>query len=316
MTDKSIRECYGFAVECVADAGVRDVVDQFFGAPVGERPAPPVAAAPTVRLTIELTEDVPGPKKNPPHTVELMADNPIEMDTGASRATVDPDNWSVHTVLSTRDLDDPVLWGHWLLERAFLYLVCRSPRHYPLHAGAISVNGRSAVVSGPTGMGKSVFGYWAHRGGADLISEDIMVRHLDDEPGRVWGYPHAVYLDSSVRDLCPELADAATVDYNDGARFRLGLAHLPQERLRSAAGMDAMVFLARGECAAVREIDVDDAVKRCWDDVSTAKKDTAVLEEVSEHLRRELAAVPIWELSVPPGIEAGYDLLRAELGTL
>jgi hypothetical protein len=316
MTDKSIRECYGFTVECVADAGVREVVDQFFGAPAGERPAAPVTTAPTVGLTIELTDDAPGPKKNPPHTVELMAGNPIEMDAGASRGTVDPNTWSVHVRLSTRDLDDPVLWGHWLLERAFLYLVCRSPRHYPLHAGAISVAGRTAVVSGPTGMGKSLFGYWAHRSGADLISEDIMVRHLDDEPGRVWGYPHAVYLDSSVRDLCPELAEAATVDYNDGDRFRLGLAHLPQERLRSAAGMDAMVFLARGEQAAVREIDVADAVERCWEDVSTAKKDPAVLDAVSEDLRRELGAVPIWELSVPPGVEAGYNLLRAELGAL
>lgn len=316
MTDKSIRECYGFRVECVADAGVREVVDQFFGAPVGERPMAPVAAAPTVWLTIELTDDVPGPKKNPPHTLELMAGNPIEMDAGASRATVDPETWTINATLSTRDLEDPVLWGHWLLERAFLYLVCRSPLHYPLHAGAISVAGRTAVVSGPTGMGKSLFGYWAHRRGADLISEDIMVRHVDDEPRRVWGYPHAVYLDSSVRELCPELSEQATVDYNDGARFRLGLAHLPRERLRSGARLDCMVFLARGEQAGINEVDVDDAVKRCWDDVSTAKKDIAVLEAVATDLRRELAAVPIWELSVPPGIDAGYDLLRVELAAL
>ena len=143
-----------------------------------------------------------------------------------------------------------------------------------------------------------------------------MVRHLDDVPRRVWGYPHAVYLDSGVRELCPELVGAATVDYNDGARFRLGLAHLPQQRLRSAASVDCLVFLARGEHAGIRDVDVDDAVKRCWDDVSTAKKDPAVLDEVAAELRGELAAVPIWELSVPPGIEAGYDLLRVELGAL
>lgn len=316
MTDKSIRECYGFTVECVADPGVRSVVDQFFGGPVGERPTAPVAASPTVRLTLDLTSEVPGPKKNPPHTVELMADNPIEMDAGASHATVDPETWTVNATLSTQDLDDPVLWGHWMLERAFLYLVCRSPRHYPLHAGAVSVDGRTAVVSGPTGMGKSLFGYWAHSVGDDLVSEDIMVRHMDDASRRLWGYPHAVYLDAAIRELCPELVDLTTVDYNDGARFRLGLSHLPQNRLRSGATMDAMVFLARGDQAGVRELDVDEAVRRCWDDVSTAKKDSTVLDEVAADLDHQLGAVPIWELTVPPGISEGYERLRAELSAL
>lgn len=316
MTDKSIRECYGFTVECVADPGVRTVVDQFFGAPVGERPAAPVALSPTVRLTLDLTEDVAGPKKNPPHTVELMADNPIEMDAGASHATVDTQNWTINATLSTRDLDDPVLWGHWMLERAFLYLVCRSALHYPLHAGAVTVDGHTAVVSGPTGMGKSLFSYWAHSVGDDLVSEDIMVRHMDDEPRRFWGYPHAVYLDKAIRELCPELVDLPTVDYNDGARFRYGLSHLPQRRLPSGATMDAMVFLARGDQAGVRELDVDEAVKRCWDDVSTAKTDSTVLDEIAADLDRELAAVPIWELTVPPGISAGYERLRVELSAL
>lgn len=315
MTDETVRECYGFAVECVADSDARGVVDEFFGSEVAERPVQPVGAAPTVQLTIKVTDDAKGPTVNPPHTVEVMKSDPISIDTGSSSAVVDPRNWSTRITLARRDIDDPVVWGHWLMERMFLYLVCRSPRHYPLHAGAISVDGRAAVLAGPTGMGKSTFSYWAQRRGANLISEDIMVRHLDDKPGRVWGYPHAAYLDREVFERFPEPVEVRRTAYNDGERFRVSLADLSQQRLQSAAQPDCFIFLARG-ATALRELDVDEAARRCWDDFSTAKDNEAVVAEVAADLRRGLVDLPIWELAVADDLETGYGLLCDALSSL
>lgn len=313
--DQSLRECYGFAVQCSAHPDAKAVIDEFFGADIAARPDRPVTVAPVVRLTVEVTDDAKAPTVNPPHTVELMRNDPIEVDTGGSRAVLRVAESTAHITLARRDLDDPIVWGHWILERLFLYLVCRSPRHYPLHAGAIGVDGRSAIVSGPTGAGKSTFSYWAHRGGADLISEDIMVRHLGDRPGRFWGYPHAVYLDREVFQRSPELAGVPRVDYYDGDRSRVSLAAVPQQRLRSAAEPSCLVFLARGE-AAVRDVGADEAVERSRDDFATAKDDEAVVAEVEADLRRWLADRPAIELTVPDDLDAGYDLLRKTLKSL
>ncbi|MFD7660923.1 hypothetical protein ACFV4N_43715, partial [Actinosynnema sp. NPDC059797] len=121
-----VRECYGFRVACSVHPEAREVVDLFFGS------AEPPAGAPEVRLTFEVTDGAGVPTVNPPHTLEVIASDPITVDTGNSRAVIVPDEWRATVTLARGDLADQVVWGRYLLERLFLYVVCRSPPHYPL----------------------------------------------------------------------------------------------------------------------------------------------------------------------------------------
>jgi hypothetical protein len=306
---ESVRQIYGMRVRCTADPRAVQVLDAFFGAP------PPQAeqvGEPDLRLTVRVSDEAAGPSVDPPHTEEVIAADPITIDTGGSRAVIDPPGATATVELSVRDLDDPIVWGRWIFERMALYLVCRSPRRYPLHAGAFTVDGHQVVVSGPTGMGKSTFTHWALRRGAQLVGEDIMVRDVEDAPGRLWGYPHALYLSPEQLSESPDLAGADTAAVNGGEKYRVTLPAQLSSRLATAVTPTSVVFLARGD-ATVRPLTVDDAVERCRDDFATGKSDPAVLAAVEADLRRLLTGLPIWELAASPDLDASYDALLSTL---
>lgn len=302
-----VRECYGFRVACSVHPEAREVVDLFFGS------AEPPAGAPEVRLTFEVTDGAGVPTVNPPHTLEVIASDPITVDTGNSRAVIVPDEWRATVTLARADLADQVVWGRYLLERLFLYLVCRSPRHYPLHAGAVGLDGEVALVSAPTGTGKSTFSFWCLERGADLGGEDIMVRHLDDEPGVVWGYPRAVYLDRATVERATVLDGALVSEIDDGSKSRVRLPDSLSDRLRPRTRPGAAVFLVRDGSTGVRPLGVDEAVERCRDDFATGKTDPAVLAAVEEDLRGLLAGLPVHEFSLSGDLDECFNGMRALL---
>jgi hypothetical protein len=299
------RACYGFPVEIAAHPDAVGVVDAFFGPQTGAD-----AAAPTVTLVVDVAEEPPGVTVEPPHTLEVIAADPIVVDAGSSRATVEPAGWRVHLTLGRGDLDDDIVWGRWLLERIFLYLVCRSPRHYPLHAGALVVDGRVALVSAATGVGKSTFTYWALRSGAELAGEDIMVRHVDGAGGALWGYPRAVYLSPEWIARCPELAGTVQVEVPGKGKSRIRIPDALAGRLRPGVHPDCVVFLSRDGEPGARRLDVAEAVERCRDDIGTAKTDPGLLAEVERDLEKYLGDLPIWELTLADDLDAGYAELR------
>ncbi|MFC6092292.1 hypothetical protein [Saccharothrix lopnurensis] len=302
-----VRECYGFRVVCSVHPEAREAVDLFFGV------AEPPASAPEVRLTFEVTDGAGVPTVDPPHTLEVIASDPITIDTGNSRAVVEPDGWRATVTLARGDLDDQVVWGRFILERLFLYLVCRSPRHYPLHAGAVGVDGQVALVSAPTGTGKSTFSFWCLERGADLAGEDIMVRHLDDEPGVVWGYPRAVYLDRATIDRATVLDGALISEIDEGRKSRVRLPDALSDRLRPRARPEAAVFLVRDGSTGTRPLGVTEAVELCRGDFATGKTDQAVLAAVEADLRGLLAGLPVHEFSLSEDLDECFDGMRALL---
>lgn len=308
--NRSERECYGIRVELVTDPDALPIVDQFFGPPAT------VFADSGTRLHLEITvsdEPPAGPTTEPPHNADVLKADPIVIDTGGSRAVVDPAAWKATVTLARADLDNPVVWGRWILERLFLYLVCRSERHYPLHTGAVRIDGRTALVSAPTGVGKSTFTYWAAHRGAVLCGEDIMVRHLDEAEPRVWGHPRVTYLSPDLIARCPELNTAQRTEIDGGRKYRLGLTDVPTLELSPAARPDAVVFLTQGE-PSLRDLDLDEAVERSRDDFSTAKSDPGLLAAVETDLRTALGGLPVWELGLSLDLDATHDLLRTALG--
>jgi hypothetical protein len=298
-----VKECYGFRVVCSVHPEARDVVEAFFG------PGEPPAGAPEVHLTFDVVDGPGVPSENPPHTLEVIASNPITIDTGNSRAVIVPDEWKATVTLARGDLDDQIVWGRWILERLFLYLVCRSPRHYPLHAGAVGVDGRTMMLSAPTGTGKSTFTFWCLHRGAELFGEDIMVRHMDDPSRTAWGYSQVVYLDEETITRAG-LTGAGASSVAPGEKARVQLPESFRERLHTKADLDAAVFLVRDGSTGNRPLSLDEAVKRCWDDITTGKTDQAVLDAVDADLRTLLADLPLHEFSLDGDLDECYDKLR------
>ncbi|MEV0455757.1 HAD-IIIC family phosphatase [Catellatospora methionotrophica] len=302
-------ECYGFRVECTYDPAAGRMVRDFFGPPV-DTTTPLAASGAVVRLAIVISDELPAETVAPPHNPTVMMADPVVIDAGSSRAVLDPAGGHATLTLGRADVDNQVVWGRWILERLFLYLVGRSPRHYPLHAGAVEIEGRSVVLTAEGGVGKSTFTFWALHRGARLIGEDIMVRHLDDKPGTLWGYPRAVYLSPDIVARAPELADADARPIDGGVKARIVLpAGLP---VGSVTRPSALVFLVRGD-AEPRAVELDEAIARCRDDFSVGKEGGPLEQEVEADLRRLLADVRLFEFSVDD-LDDSFDRLRRELG--
>lgn len=307
MNNEHWYECYGFPVRVTADPAAESMLSDAFGPVLADPDAHRHAAGPVVRLTVTVG-DGDAPTVEPPHNAQVLKADIITIDTGASRATIDPARWTVEMTIARRDLADPVVWGRWMLERIFLYLVCRSPRHYPMHAGGLRVDGRTALVCGPTGMGKSTFTTWAMRRGATLLGEDIMVRHLDDPPGVFWGYPYAVYLTPELLDGHPQLAQAPRAAVDGGAKYRVTVPAVAHGRTDSLADVDATVVLNRGSDE-IRRVTFDDVVEQWRDDYAAGKDAPEVVAAIETDLRRCLADRPVWELSASSDLDTAYDLV-------
>ncbi|MGX6607629.1 hypothetical protein ACWKSP_36715 [Micromonosporaceae bacterium Da 78-11] len=306
---ETTRQIYGIEIRCTTDPRAAGVVDAFFGPPV-----PPRGGTwPSLRLTVDVVDHAAAPTTEPPHTEEVIAADPIVIDTGGSRCVLDPLTATAAVTFAAADLSDPIVWGRWVFERLTLYLVCRSARLYPLHAGAFVLDGHAIAVSGPTGMGKSTITHAALRRGAEMVGEDILVRdRYDDVAGRLWGYSRALYLSPDRLAESSILDGAVTAAVAGGEKYRVTVPAAPQTRLRPAIVPDDIVFLDRGE-ATVRPLGVDEAVERCRDDYPTGKHDPAVLAAVEADLRALLGGRRIWELAMSADLDESLDTLLSVL---
>jgi hypothetical protein len=298
-------ECYGFQVQCRYDPGAHRMVGDFFGPPGGAVSR----SGATVQLTIEISDRLAAEPVEPPHNPSVMMADPVVIDAASSRAVLDPAAWVGRITLGRRDLDNQVVWGRWLLERLFLYLVGRSPRHYPLHAGAIELAGHSVALVAEGGAGKSTFACWALHRGATLVGEDILVRHLDEPVAALWGYPRALYVARELAGRVPELVTARTTPIDGGSKARVTVPAGLAGRIGSTTRPTSLLFLVRGAPATARPVTLDDAVERCRADFSVGKRAVAVAE-VEADLRTLLAGVRRAEFAVSDDLDESFDRLR------
>jgi hypothetical protein len=103
-------------------------------------------------------------------------------------------------------------------------------------------------------------------------------------------------------------ADVSSVAPGEKARVRLPASI--SERLLSKADLDAAVFLVRDGSTGTRLLSLDEAVKRCWDDITTGKTDQAVLDAVDADLRTLLADLRLHEFALDGDLDECYDGLR------
>jgi hypothetical protein len=311
--NESFHECYGFRVRCLAHPDARDVVDRVFGPPPGHRGGLPHGQSPTVQLEIDVVDsEAPAPVPPPYFPPDWERAEPMRIDLSSSRAVISPAAWTVRISLARGDLDNPIVWGRWLLEKAFLLLTLRSPQHYGLHSGAIALGGHGVIVTADSGVGKSTFTSWGFRRGADFVGEDALMRHLCDDSGQFWGYPRAAYLDPELIAGWPELKGATAAAVPGREKLRLEWPSGFEDRLRPRIRPTALVFLTRGH-GSVRAVEVDEAVERCRSDFAAGKLDAGVLSRVEADVRRQFGRMRLLEFGLTVDLDANLQALMAAL---
>jgi hypothetical protein len=310
---EDLYEFYGYRVACTVPPEAEAVVGRLFGAPL--RPGD-VARSPwtpqTVNLSIELTDTDREPVPPPYFPEHWDTSDVVVLDTGSSRAAITPARWTVRVTLARSDLNDPIVWGRWLVEKAFLVLTLRSDRHYGLHAGALSVDGRAALVTADSGVGKSTFTAWGLFKGADFAGEDAMMRHIDDTEGRFWGYPRCAYLDPALIKSRPELADAPAAPVPARDKNRIEWPALYESRLRPAVRPRALLVLTRDH-ETVRPLEVDAVLDLCRSDFAAGKDSPAVLEQVESDLRVLFSDMTVLQFGLSTDLDTNFERLAAVL---
>ncbi|WP_406171505.1 hypothetical protein [Streptomyces sp. NBC_00996] len=309
---RTFHEFYGYRVACTAPAEAQPVVQRLFGAQPIVDPHLPWPGTDTVHLSFEVTGDshapVP-PPYFPPHWEKL---DEIVLDTGSSTAVVCLADRAVRVQLARSDLDNPIVWGRWLVEKAFLVLTLRSDRHYGLHAGALSLNSRAALVTADSGVGKSTFTAWGLFQGATLIGEDAMMRHIDDPEGRFWGYPRCSYLDPALVKSRPELTDAVSAMVPAREKCRLEWPPSFESRLLTAVRPQALLVLTRAH-QEIRSVGIDAVIELCRSDFTAGKLDADARDRAEDDLRTRLGSMDLLEFGLAPDLDTNYTRLAATL---
>ena len=106
------------------------------------------------------------------------------------------------------DEGDPTLATHPLLSLALVETMKRLER-YPLHAAALSLNGKGVLVPGASGSGKSTLSVALVRAGFDFLSDDTVFLTTSSDGVWVWGFPDEIDVMETTVAMIPELAHLA-----------------------------------------------------------------------------------------------------------
>ncbi len=306
-------ECYGFQVECLLHPDTKTIAHRFLGPPLTQRVGQPHHGSPTVELRMVVSDAGDVAPVPPPYFPADWEDaDPIVIELVSSRAVISPAAWTVHLELTRADLDNQIVWGRWLLEKAFLILALRSGQHYGLHAGAIVINGQPVIVTADSGVGKSTFIAHGLRRGAHFVGDDALIRHLCDDSGRYWGYPRAAHLSLEMITSWPQLARAASAPVPGRNKLRVEWPPTFEDRFRPSVRPAALLLLTR-EHTHIRPLDIDQAVERCRSDFAAGKQDARALARVEADVRAQFAKLALLEFGLSSDLDANLDALVAAL---
>jgi hypothetical protein len=116
----------------------------------------------------------------------------VVVETAASVAVSDPLRRQAVARVTTGLVADRMHFRTEVLEAVTLALLSHFDRH-PVHAAAVALNGRAALLAAPSGTGKSTLAYHCHLDGLELLGEDQVRVQLEPRL-RVWGWPARVRL--------------------------------------------------------------------------------------------------------------------------
>jgi hypothetical protein len=117
--------------------------------------------------------------------------------------------------------------------------------HVPLHCACVARGGRSVLVRGHSGAGKSTFAYACIRRGYQVVSDDVVHIAGGAEP-RAWGIPWRFQLLPDATRFFPELAGSeARLQPNGERKIDVDVAHRFPGRAVPSAPLGPLLVLSR-----------------------------------------------------------------------
>lgn len=100
---------------------------------------------------------------------------------------------------------DELLLRHGFLEALALILLSTACHYIPIHAACVVKEGRSIILAGKEGAGKSTLAFACARRGYQVLSEDAIFAQKTRVGMRLWGMPWRLHLLPDSKQLFPEL---------------------------------------------------------------------------------------------------------------
>jgi len=184
------------------DADAMRSIDEAFGMwrALGERNVAGVTPEPLLLVRVDVVPGDEGPLPPDGHAPVRYScpdESRVVVETAASVAVSDPLRRRALARVTTGLVADRMHFRTEVLEAVTLALLSHFDRH-PVHAAAVAMNGRAALLAAPSGTGKSTLAYACHAAGMDLLGDDHVRVQLEPEL-RLWGWPGRVRLAPATR---------------------------------------------------------------------------------------------------------------------
>ncbi|GIW28934.1 MAG: hypothetical protein KatS3mg070_2297 [Meiothermus sp.] len=241
ITHTTYYRCVGVPV--VAHTNSPDVLpllEFYLGKPLSNLPKDHAEAI-TVRVYVQV-EDSTKPLSQP---VSHLQDDQFVIVLNPSVGIAQGATGNITLYLAPSHLTNPLSAGRMTFERLFNYVLVRHPYLYPLHAAAVGIGSRMAVLVGERNVGKSTLAYACLRRGMHFLSDDLVVRHANDGPFAIRGQGRWVYLEPKLSQCFPELEEDR-LRFPKWRKFRVDVHRLYTSQSRSEGTLAAFVLLRQG----------------------------------------------------------------------
>lgn len=195
-------------------------------------------------------------------------------------------------------IDDAPALAEIVTDPLLLFLLTRAGRT-PIHASGVMIGGTAAILSGPSGTGKSTLALAAARRGLPVLSDDTVYV----EPGpplRVWGFPRPIHVFAE---------EAPAGDHRHRLRGGKLKAAIPLPVPQLAADRAVLVLLERGSRLAAKAADPAEALAA----LSALEPGFDLLRADTEAALRALSAAGTLRLTLTDDPQAAIDLLSERL---
>lgn len=192
------------------------------------------------------------------------------------------------------DIEDQLVVRR-LFENEMLGVLCHQRGYLVLHASAVAVEGRAAVLVGPRGVGKSTAAAAFHAEGYALLEDDVVGIRVDGDETTVFpGVPQL--------RLMPDAAAALDVDPDrDAGDDRFEKVHRRLKERPEAAPLARCYLLREGNCLETAPVDSREALIELVSRTYTRGmlRDTDATAENFQQVSAVLEGTPVRELRRP-----------------
>jgi hypothetical protein len=231
---------------------VRDVVEEAFGGWRDLEGVDDDRSSPMLRVRVVVHDGVEDGSEHPPVRHVCPDATRVIVHSPGSVGISDPDRRESVAYVTTALVESRAHFRSAVLEAITLSLVSHFDRH-PVHASAITANGRTILFAGTSGSGKSTLAYVAHSAGIDVLSDDRVWVQLKPH-FRIWGWPWSMRLLPETAAVFPEIAHVGAPSTENG-RTKLAIdLEDGTSRRRWSAEQPVVCILARGERASLQRI--------------------------------------------------------------